>query len=54
MVLWFDTLLQVAMVLKMWKTGFSVDDGPLREYQDEANKQFLTSVRQGSELCISP
>ncbi len=35
------------MTLKMWKTGFSVDDGPLREYHAEENKEFLNSIRQG-------
>merc|ERR1719462_90654 len=25
----------------MWKTGFTVDDGPLRKYDDPANQEFL-------------
>lgn len=35
------------VVLRMWKTGFTVDDGPLREYEDPANHEFLNSVRKG-------
>ncbi|KAK7488797.1 hypothetical protein BaRGS_00019932 [Batillaria attramentaria] len=38
---------QVDMVLKMWKNGFSVDNGPLRPYDDPANKDFLDSIRRG-------
>ncbi|PVD33771.1 hypothetical protein C0Q70_05031 [Pomacea canaliculata] len=37
----------VDMVLKMWQNGFSVDDGPLRGYDDEANREFLDSIRRG-------
>lgn len=38
---------QVDMVLKLWKNGFSIDDGPLRDFQDPANKQFLDAVSRG-------
>ncbi|XP_061178194.1 NSFL1 cofactor p47-like [Saccostrea echinata] len=38
---------QVDMVLKLWKNGFSVDDGPLRDFQDPANKEFLDAVSRG-------
>ena len=31
----------------MWKEGFSVDGGPLRRYDDPANKQFLDEITQG-------
>lgn len=30
--------------LKMWSNGFSLDDGPLRRYDDDANREFLTSI----------
>ncbi|XP_043210066.1 NSFL1 cofactor p47-like isoform X1 [Amphibalanus amphitrite] len=33
--------------LRLWRTGFSVDDGELREYSDPANQEFLNSVREG-------
>ena len=33
--------------LKMWSNGFSIDDGPLREYNDPQNRHFLTSVMTG-------
>ncbi|XP_078332397.1 NSFL1 cofactor p47-like [Crassostrea virginica] len=38
---------QVDMVLKLWKNGFSIDDGPLRDFKDPANKEFLDSVSKG-------
>ena len=38
---------QKQVVLKFWSNGFSVDDGPLRSFDDPANEQFLSSVRQG-------
>ncbi|CAH3045579.1 unnamed protein product [Porites lobata] len=33
--------------LKFWSNGFSVDDGPLRSFDDPANEPFLSSVRRG-------
>ncbi|KAK3103612.1 hypothetical protein FSP39_020524 [Pinctada imbricata] len=38
---------QVDMVLKLWKDGFSVDDGPLRDFKDPQNKEFLDSISKG-------
>lgn len=35
-------------VLKMWSNGFSLDDGPLRGFNDPENKEFLQSVMRGS------
>ncbi|XP_020608910.1 NSFL1 cofactor p47-like [Orbicella faveolata] len=35
------------VVLKFWSNGFSVDDGPLRSFEDPANEQFLNSVKRG-------
>uniref|UniRef100_T1JGY3 Uncharacterized protein n=1 Tax=Strigamia maritima TaxID=126957 RepID=T1JGY3_STRMM len=35
------------VVLKLWKDGFSLDDGSLRDYQDPANQTFLNSIRNG-------
>ncbi|KAG8333169.1 NSFL1 cofactor p47 [Homalodisca vitripennis] len=35
------------VTLKLWKEGFSMDDGPLREYADPANGEFLDYVRRG-------
>jgi len=40
-------LLQVHVVLKLWKTGFSLDSGELRSYQDPSNAQFLDDIRRG-------
>ncbi|KAI1890284.1 hypothetical protein AGOR_G00152160 [Albula goreensis] len=37
----------VHVVLKLWKTGFSLDDGDLRSYSDPSNASFLESVRRG-------
>nr|XP_033769978.1 NSFL1 cofactor p47 [Geotrypetes seraphini] len=37
----------VHVVLKLWKNGFSLDNGELQSYQDPANAQFLESIRRG-------
>jgi len=34
-------------VLKMWQNGFSIDDGPLRAYNDQENREFLNDVMMG-------
>ncbi|GLH01989.1 Protein tyrosine phosphatase shp1/cofactor for p97 atpase-mediated vesicle membrane fusion [Gryllus bimaculatus] len=34
-------------VLKLWKEGFSINEGPLRNYTDPDNREFLESVRRG-------
>ena len=33
--------------LKMWQNGFSIDDGPLRAYNDQENREFLNDVMHG-------
>lgn len=33
--------------LKMWQNGFSIDDGPLRAYNDQENREFLSDVMHG-------
>lgn len=35
------------VILKFWSNGFSLDDGPLRSFEDPANEQFLNSVKKG-------
>ncbi|XP_064476804.1 NSFL1 cofactor p47-like [Ornithodoros turicata] len=35
------------MTLKMWSNGFSIDDGPLRHYDDVASRDFLQSIQRG-------
>lgn len=35
------------VALRMWRNGFTVDDGPLRRYDDPANAEFMDSVKQG-------
>ncbi|XP_076024072.1 NSFL1 cofactor p47 isoform X2 [Genypterus blacodes] len=37
----------VHVVLKLWKTGFSLDNGELRNYSDPGNANFLESIRRG-------
>ncbi|XP_063063985.1 NSFL1 cofactor p47 [Engraulis encrasicolus] len=37
----------VHVVLKLWKTGFSLDEGELRDYNDPGNALFLESIRRG-------
>ncbi|KAL4630665.1 NSFL1 cofactor p47-like [Arapaima gigas] len=38
---------EVQVVLKLWKSGFSLDDGDLRSYTDPENASFLESIRRG-------
>jgi len=33
--------------IKFWKNGFSIDDGPLRNFSDPENKAFLDAIRRG-------
>ncbi|XP_077570434.1 NSFL1 cofactor p47 isoform X2 [Stigmatopora nigra] len=42
-----NTLQDVHVVLKLWKTGFSLDDGELRNYNDPGNAHFLEAIRRG-------
>nr|XP_008168999.1 UBX domain-containing protein 2B isoform X2 [Chrysemys picta bellii] len=37
----------VQILLKLWRNGFSLDDGELRTYTDPTNAQFLESVKRG-------
>ncbi|XP_039869758.1 NSFL1 cofactor p47 isoform X2 [Simochromis diagramma] len=37
----------VHVVLKLWKTGFSLDNGELRSYDDPGNANFLEAIRRG-------
>ncbi|XP_060930384.1 NSFL1 cofactor p47 [Limanda limanda] len=37
----------VHVVLKLWKTGFSLDNGELRNYSDPGNSNFLEAIRRG-------
>jgi len=38
---------EVNHTITFWRNGFSVDDGPLRKYEDPANKEFLDSINKG-------
>jgi UBX domain-containing protein 1 len=35
------------VVIKFWKNGLTVDDGPLRALDDPAQKEFLDSINKG-------
>ncbi|CAN0019051.1 unnamed protein product [Lampetra fluviatilis] len=37
----------VNVVLKLWKNGFSIDNGDLRDYGDPASAQFLSAIKRG-------
>ncbi|KAJ1192026.1 hypothetical protein NDU88_001338 [Pleurodeles waltl] len=41
----FDENAQV--LLKLWRNGFSLDDGDLRSYTDPTNADFLESIKRG-------
>ena len=38
---------QVKHTLKFWANGFSVDDGPLRDGNSEADREFIAAVSKG-------
>ncbi|XP_078396578.1 NSFL1 cofactor p47-like [Cetorhinus maximus] len=42
-----DSNLDVQILLKLWKNGFSLDDGELRTYTDPTNAEFLESISRG-------
>ncbi|KAM9626408.1 UBX domain-containing protein 2B isoform 2-T5 [Trichechus inunguis] len=42
-----NQLQDVQILLKLWRNGFSLDDGELRPYNDPTNAQFLESVKRG-------
>jgi UBX domain-containing protein 1 len=33
--------------LTFWRNGFSIDDGPLRDFNDPENEAFLNSIKNG-------
>jgi UBX domain-containing protein 1 len=33
--------------LKMWRNGFSIDEGELRNYNDPSNSEFLACIQRG-------
>nr|XP_056712738.1 UBX domain-containing protein 2A [Euleptes europaea] len=38
---------QADTTIKLWKNGFTVNDGELRSYTDAANQRFLESIKKG-------
>ncbi|XP_073424407.1 UBX domain-containing protein 2A [Dendrobates tinctorius] len=38
---------EAEVVIKMWKNGFTINDGYLRDYSDAANRQFMDSMKKG-------
>ncbi|KAG8546199.1 hypothetical protein GDO81_019560 [Engystomops pustulosus] len=38
---------EAEVVIKMWKNGFTINDGQLRDYTDSASRQFMDSMRKG-------
>ena len=43
--------------ITLWKNGFCVDSGPLRDYNDPAQSSFLSAIRAGvvpKELQVGP
>lgn len=57
-----EPALPAEVTMKLWRDGFSVNDGPLRAYSDPSNREFLDSIRRGeiptelrqdiNEVCI--
>ncbi|KAK1171761.1 UBX domain-containing protein 2A-like [Acipenser oxyrinchus oxyrinchus] len=40
-------VVQKAEVVKLWKNGFTVNDGGLRSYTDAADQKSLESIKRG-------
>lgn len=38
---------EVTITLQMWRQGFSINDGPLRKYNEPQNMLFLKTVSRG-------
>lgn len=38
---------QIEVTLKLWKEGFSINDGELRQYTDPGNAEFLSAIKRG-------
>ncbi|XP_073530160.1 UBX domain-containing protein 2A [Phyllobates terribilis] len=38
---------EAEVIIKMWKNGFTINDGQLRDYTDAANRQFMDSMKKG-------
>ncbi|XP_069777546.1 NSFL1 cofactor p47-like isoform X5 [Narcine bancroftii] len=47
-----ESNLDVQILLKLWKNGFSLDDGELRTYTDPKNAEFLESIGRGPTPTI--
>lgn len=48
---------ELQYILTFWEDGFSIDDGPLRDYKDPRNEEFLKTLGMGqvpSELKARP
>lgn len=41
------TLLQVEMVVRLWKDGFTVNDEEFRSYSVPKNQDFLDAIKRG-------
>lgn len=40
--------------LTFWKDGFSIEDGPLMEYENEQNERILDAINSGCVYCLYP
>ncbi|XP_018599136.1 UBX domain-containing protein 2A [Scleropages formosus] len=38
---------KVEIVVRLWKNGFTVNDGELRSYTEDENQQFLEAIKRG-------
>lgn len=39
------------MVVRLWKDGFTVNDGEFRSYTIPENQEFLDAIKRGLVLC---
>ncbi len=40
------------VTLRLWSSGFTIDNGELRAYTDPANMEFLNSIKRGYSYLL--
>eukprot|EP00918_Siedleckia_nematoides_P077349 GHVU01169138.1.p1 GENE.GHVU01169138.1~~GHVU01169138.1.p1 ORF type:complete len:176 (-),score=16.69 GHVU01169138.1:245-715(-) len=43
-----------SVIIKLWSNGLSINDGPLRPYDEPENQSFLNSIKRGSVFMCVP
>lgn len=40
------------IIIKLWSNGLSINDGPLRPYEEPENQSFLNSIKRGYDFVF--